>query len=440
MKKLKCPNCGSVFTVDESDYADILNQVKTAEFNAEVDRRMEELEKQHRIQRQADELKADQKLQSMKNSKDLEIEKKQSEINRLQEQLKSIGHAKQLELSEQLSQKDTEIIKLKATIEEGAAKIKVAVLEEQNKAKDELQKKEQIITDLQNKLSSKENESQLRELGIKEKYESQLKEKQSLIDYYKDLKTRMSTKMVGESLEVHCSTLFNTMVRNWMPNAYFEKDNDISAGSKGDFIFRDKDGDLEYISIMFEMKNEVDTTATKHKNEDFFKKLDEDRRKKNCEYAVLVSLLEPENDYYNSGIVDVSYRYEKMYVIRPQFFIPMITILVQAAKKTMEFKRQLMIAQSREVDVTNFESKLMDFKEAFGRDFRLASERFKDAINAIDKSIEKLQIVRDNLTKSENYLRLANDKADDLTIRKLTYKNPTMKAKFDEAREIKEDR
>lgn len=439
MKELKCPNCGSVFTVDESDYADILNQVKTAEFNAEVDRRVEELEKQQRIQRQADELKADQKLQSLKNSKDLEIEKKQSEINRLQEQLKSIGHAKQLELSEQLTQKDTEIIKLKAAIEEGAAKIKVAVLEEQNKSRDELQKKEQIITELQNKLSSKDNESQLRELGIKEKYEIQLKEKQSLIDYYKDLKTKMSTKMVGETLETHCSTLFNTMVRNWLPNAYFEKDNDISAGSKGDFIFRDKDGDLEYISIMFEMKNEVDTTATKHKNEDFFKKLDEDRRKKNCEYAVLVSLLEPENEYYNSGIVDVSYRYEKMYVIRPQFFIPMITILVQAAKKTLEFKRQLVIAQSREVDVTNFESKLMDFKEAFGRDFRLASDRFKDAINAIDKSIEKLQIVRDNLTKSENYLRLANDKADDLTIRKLTYKNPTMKAKFDEAREIKVD-
>lgn len=439
MKELKCPNCGSVFTVDESDYADILNQVKTAEFNAEVDRRVEELEKQQRIQRQADELKADQKLQSLKNSKDLEIEKKQSEINRLQEQLKSIGHAKQLELSEQLTQKDTEIIKLKAAIEEGAVKIKVAVLEEQNKSRDELQKKEQIITELQNKLSSKDNESQLRELGIKEKYEIQLKEKQSLIDYYKDLKTKMSTKMVGETLETHCSTLFNTMVRNWLPNAYFEKDNDISAGSKGDFIFRDKDGDLEYISIMFEMKNEVDTTATKHKNEDFFKKLDEDRRKKNCEYAVLVSLLEPENEYYNSGIVDVSYRYEKMYVIRPQFFIPMITILVQAAKKTLEFKRQLVIAQSREVDVTNFESKLMDFKEAFGRDFRLASDRFKDAINAIDKSIEKLQIVRDNLTKSENYLRLANDKADDLTIRKLTYKNPTMKAKFDEAREIKVD-
>ena len=439
MKELKCPNCGSVFTVDESDYADILNQVKTAEFNAEVDRRVEELEKQQRIQRQADELKADQKLQSLKNSKDLEIEKKQSEINRLQEQLKSIGHAKQLELSEQLTQKDTEIIKLKVAIEEGAAKIKVAVLEEQNKSRDELLKKEQIITELQNKLSSKDNESQLRELGIKEKYEIQLKEKQSLIDYYKDLKTKMSTKMVGETLETHCSTLFNTMVRNWLPNAYFEKDNDISAGSKGDFIFRDKDGDLEYISIMFEMKNEVDTTATKHKNEDFFKKLDEDRRKKNCEYAVLVSLLEPENEYYNSGIVDVSYRYEKMYVIRPQFFIPMITILVQAAKKTLEFKRQLMIAQSREVDVTNFESKLMDFKEAFGRDFRLASDRFKDAINAIDKSIEKLQLVRDNLTKSENYLRLANDKADDLTIRKLTYKNPTMKAKFDEAREIKVD-
>ena len=439
MKELKCPNCGSVFSVDESDYADILNQVKTAEFNTEIERRLKELDKQREIQCQADELKANQKLQSLKNSKDLEIEKKQAEIIRLQEQLKNVEQVKQFEYKEQLAEKDTEITRLKAAVAERESKIKVAILEEQNKSKDELQKKEQKIADLQNQIHSKDNEAQVRELGLKEKYEIQLQEKQTLIDYYKDLKTKMSTKMVGETLEIHCSTLFNTMVRNWLPNAYFEKDNDISEGSKGDFIFRDKDGDFEYISIMFEMKNENDTTATKHKNEDFFKKLDEDRTKKNCEYAVLVSLLEPDSEYYDSGIVDVSYRYEKMYVIRPQFFIPLITILVQASKKSLEYKRQLILAQSRDVDVTNFESKLNEFKEKFGRDYRLASERFKDAIAAIDKSIADLQKVKENLVKSEDHLRLANDKADDLTIRKLTYKNPTMKLKFDEAREIKEE-
>ena len=374
MKELKCPNCGSVFTVDESDYADILSQVKTAEFNAEIERRLKELEKQRDIQRQADELKAEQKLQSLKNSKDMEIEKKQAEIGRLQEQLKSVAQAKQLEYKEQLAEKDTEIIRLKAAIAEGETKVKVAILEEQNKSKDELQKREQKIADLQNQINSKDNEAQVRELGLKEKYEIQLQEKQTLIDYYKDLKTRMSTKMVGETLEIHCSTQFNTMVRNWLPNAYFEKDNDVTGGSKGDFIFRDKDGDFEYISIMFEMKNETDTTATKHKNEDFFKKLDEDRKKKGWEYAVLVSLLEPESDYYNSGIVDVSYRYEKMYVIRPQFFIPLITILVQASKKSLEYKRQLALAQSRDVDVTNFESKLNEFKDKFGRNVRLARQ------------------------------------------------------------------
>ena len=338
-----------------------------------------------------------------------------------------------------MAEKDTEIIRLKAAIAEGETKVKVAILEEQNKSKDELQKREQKIADLQNQINSKDNEAQVRELGLKEKYEIQLQEKQTLIDYYKDLKTRMSTKMVGETLEIHCSTQFNTMVRNWLPNAYFEKDNDVTGGSKGDFIFRDQDGDFEYISIMFEMKNETDTTATKHKNEDFFKKLDEDRKKKGCEYAVLVSLLEPESDYYNSGIVDVSYRYEKMYVIRPQFFIPLITILVQASKKSLEYKRQLALAQSRDVDVTNFESKLNEFKDKFGRNVRLASEHFEEAIKSIDKSISDMQKVRESLIKSVDNLRLANDKADDLTIRKLTYKNPTMKAKFDEAREITEE-
>jgi hypothetical protein len=275
-----------------------------------------------------------------------------------------------------------------------------------------------------------------REHDIRQGYELQLKQKQDMVDYYKDLKTRMSTKMVGETLEAHCNTLFNTTIRPIMPQAYFEKDNDASGGSKGDFIFRDFDGDFEYISIMFEMKNEMDETATKHKNEDFLKKLDEDRRKKGCEYAVLVSLLEPDNETYNTGIVDVSYKYEKMYVIRPQFFIPIITLLVQAAKKSLDYKRQLVIAQSKEVDVTNFENKLMEFKEKFGNNVKDAHNRFHDAIAAIDKSIADLQKVRENLLKSDDHLRLANDKVEGLTIHKLTYKNPTMKAKFDEAREV----
>jgi hypothetical protein len=341
-----------------------------------------------------------------------------------------------LEFTQQLAAKDTEIAKLKAGLAEGEAKIRVAVLEEQNKSKDELQKKEQKIAQLQNEMTSKESEAQARVITLKEMYDMQLKEKQTLIDYYKDLKTRLSTKMVGETLEQHCSTQFNTTIRTLLPNAYFEKDNDASEGSKGDFIFRDKDDDFEYISIMFEMKNESDTTANRHKNEDFLKKLDDDRRKKGCEYAVLVSLLEPDNETYNTGIVDMSHRYEKMYVIRPQFFIPIITLLVQAAKKSLDYKRQLVIAQSKEVDVTNFEAKLNEFRDLFGKNVKNAHDRFQDAIAAIDKSIADLQKVKDNLLKSDDHLRLANGKVDDLTIRKLTYKNPTMKAKFDEARDV----
>ena len=407
MKELKCPKCGSIFTVDESDYADIVSQVKNAEFNSEVDRRLKELAKQQAIQQQANELKADQKLQ-----------------------------AQQLEFNKLMAEKENEIIRLKADLENGESKIRVAVLQEQNKSKDQLQKKDQKIAELKNELTVKDKEAQTREQNLKENYALQLKEKQTQIDYYKDLKTRLSTKMVGETLEQHCSTQFNTTIRPLMPNAYFEKDNDASEGSKGDFIFRDFDDDFDYISIMFEMKNENDTTQTKHKNEDFLKKLDEDRRKKGCEYAVLVSLLEPDNETYNTGIVDVSYKYEKMYVIRPQFFIPIITLLVQAAKKSLDYKRQLVIAQSKEVDVTNFENKLMEFKEKFGNNVKDAHNRFHDAIAAIDKSIADLQKVRENLLKSDDHLRLANDKVEGLTIHKLTYKNPTMKAKFDEAREV----
>ena len=403
MKELKCPKCGNVFTVDESDYADIVNQVKNAEFHAEVDRRLKEMEKQQALKQQTDILKAEQRLLSLAN------------------------------------EKDAEIVRLKARIDETDSRIRVAVLEEQNKSKDALQKKEQKIAELKNELTANESKSLERVQSLKEMYDMQLKEKQTQIDYYKDLKTRMSTKMVGETLEQHCSTLFNTTIRPLMPNAYFEKDNSIAEGTKGDFIFRDKDNDFEYISIMFEMKNENDTTATKHKNEDFLKKLDDDRRKKGCEYAVLVSLLEPDNETYNTGIVDMSHRYEKMYVIRPQFFIPIITLLVQAAKKSLEYKRQLAIAQSKEIDVTNFEKKLDEFRNLFGNNVKNAHDRFHDAIAAIDKSIADLQKVKDNLLKSDDHLRLANDKVENLTIRKLTYKNPTMKEKFDEAREVKDD-
>ena len=410
MKELKCPKCGSVFTVDESDYADIVSQVKNAEFQAELDRRLKQYEKRHTVQQQADELKAEQRLQ-----------------------------AKQLEFTQQLAAKDTEIAQLKAGLAEGEARVRVAVLEEQNKSKDELQKKEQKIAQLQNEMTSKDSEIQVRMQNMKEMYDMQLKEKQTQIDYYKDLKTRMSTKMVGETLEQHCSIEFERYIRPAMPNAYFDKDNDTVDGTKGDFIFRDAEDDTEYISIMFEMKNEMDTTATKHKNDDFLKKLDEDRRKKGCEFAVLVSLLEADNDLYNTGIVNKSHLYPKMYVIRPQFFVPFINLLVQTSKKSLEYKKQLILAQSKEVDVTNFESKIEDFKTKFGRHYELASKKFDDAVKQIDDTISKLLKIKENLLGSENNLRLAQQDTEDLTIRKLTYKNPTMKAKFDEARNIAEE-
>ena len=280
-------------------------------------------------------------------------------------------------------------------------------------------------------------EAALHEDNVRKEYEAKLRMAQEQVDYYKDLKTRMSTKMVGETLEAHCSNVFNGEMRPMFPNAYFEKDNDASLGSKGDFIFRDFEEGTEYISIMFEMKNEMDETATKHKNEDFFRKLDADRNMKGCEYAVLVSLLEPDSELYNGGIVDVSYRYPKMYVIRPQFFRPIITLLVIAAKKTVGIKKELEIARSQSVDVTHFESQLDAFKEAFGRNYRLASEKFKAAIDEIDKSITHLQKIKDALIGSENNLRLANDKADALTIKKLTKGNETMTQKFAEAAEAR---
>lgn len=399
MHELICPNCGKPFHVDEADYAFILNQVKGAEFDAEVSRRITELHRQQQAEEKLRAAETEKQYQDALFRKDKVIGEKENEITRLLSQISSQDDRKKLELNEALAKKEVEIAQLKADAEMEKSRLT------------------------------------LRANSLREEYEGKLKLAQEQVDYYKDLKIRMSTKMVGETLEAHCSTIFNGEMRPLFPNAYFEKDNDASGGSKGDFIFRDYDDGIEYISIMFEMKNEMDETATKHKNEDFFKKLDTDRTAKGCEYAVLVSLLEPDSELYNGGIVDVSYRYPKMYVIRPQFFKSMITLLVNAAKKTVEYKRELALTRQQNIDVTNFENQLMAFKDAFGRNYRIASEKFKTAIDEIDKSIAHLQKIKEALTGSENQLRLANDKAEDLTIKKLTRGNPTMKAKFGDARE-----
>lgn len=431
MKELKCPKCNSVFTVDEADYANIVSQVKNHEFDDEVNHRLEELHKQMLAEQTAKTAKAEQQFQYELSTKRLELSEKENEIAKLNDKLNSIAQSKQLEFNVEIQCKEKEIAELKSTIEKNDANVKIAILEEKGKAQQELQLKENAIANLKNQISSQKNEATIRETSIKESYELQLKQKQEQVDYYKDLKSRMSTKMVGETLEIHCNTEFNR-IRPMFPNAYFEKDNDASAGSKGDFIFRDSEDKAEYLSIMFEMKNEMDETNTKHKNEDFLKKLDEDRSAKNCEYAVLVSLLEPDSELYNTGIVDESHRYPKMYVIRPQFFIPLITLLVQTSKKSLEYKKKLIAAQNQSVDVTNFENQLNDFKDKFANNYRLASEKFQTAIAEIDKSIDHLQKIKSALVGSENNLRLANDKADNLTIKKLTRDNPTMKIKFDE--------
>lgn len=470
MKELICPNCHKVFTVDEADYAAILSQVKNEEFNAELERRTAELVKRQKAEEKLATANAEKKYQAelaqkditlteqlaeikrlqsehtaeqkrMQAEKQAETERikaeKQAEIERLQNNLAAAEERKKAELSLAIADKDREIASLKAAVSDGDSRLRIAVLEEQRKAQTNIQGKEAEIAQLRADAELDRQKAAIHENTLKEQYEMKLRNAQEQVDYYKDLKTRMSTKMIGETLEIHCSTQFNQTLRSMMPRAYFEKDNDASGGSKGDFIFRDfgEDG-TEYVSIMFEMKNEADETATKHKNEDFFKKLDADRRAKNCEFAVLVSLLEPDSELYNGGIVDVSYRYDKMYVIRPQFFLPLISLLVQTSKKSLEYKQQLAAAQSQSVDVTNFENQLADFKEKFANNYRLASEKFKKAIEEIDKSIDHLQKIKANLLGSENNLRLANDKAEALTIKRLTRKNPTMKAKFDEAREI----
>lgn len=434
MRELKCPNCGKTFTVDEAGYAAILSQVKNKEFDREIEKRLHDMAETQKAHQEAEGLKVKQNFQSQLAAKDVALGKKDAEIARLTEQINGLDQKAAVEYGKQLNSKDQTIAELKAKIDKSDSDKQVAILQEQNRAKDELQQKDSDIARLKSQIEANKNEALMSANNMKENYELRLKQVQEQVDYYKDMKVQLSTKMIGESLEHHCWNLYNTNLRTAYPTAYFEKDNDASEGSKGDFIFRDTDGDIEYISIMFEMKNELENGGKKHKNEDFFKKLDEDRNKKHCEYAVLVSMLEPENEYYNNGIVDVSYRYPKMYVIRPQFFIPLITLLVSTSKKSVEYKRELEIARSQSVDVTNFENKLNDFKGKFLGHYQSAAKKFQDAIDDIDATIKKLQKVRDDLLSSERNLRLANKDTDELTIRKLTYKNPTMKAKFEEAR------
>ena len=456
MKELKCPKCGNVFKVDEADYASILNQVKTKEIEAEVKRRMTETEERNKAELALVTTKTEQTFQNKLSQKEQELIQKAAEIERLKGEkdselsrqkaemsaeianlkakLEGIESLKASELMAALSEKDKTISELKSEISQNGDKLQLALMEERNKAQRDVQERENKIVKLQSEIEQEKSKAQLHEADLQKQHENELRMKQEQIDYYKDLKTKMSTKMVGETLEQHCSIEFERYLRPLMPNAYFDKDNDASDGTKGDFIFRDSEDGTEYISIMFEMKNEMETTATKHKNEDFLKKLDEDRRKKGCEYAVLVSLLEADNELYNSGIVNKSHVYPKLYVIRPQFFVTFITLLVQASKSALEYKKQLVLAQNREVDVTNFETKMEDFKQKFSKHYELYTRKFQDAIADIDATIKKLQKVRAELVSSENNLRLATQDTENLTIRRLTYNNPTMKAKFDEAR------
>ena len=464
MQEIKCPKCGEVFVVDESGYANIVKQVRDKEFARELKKREEELKDAQKKDLDLVRLEQKNQLDKALSAKDSELSEKDKKIQELESCIKNNEISMNLAVAEavnakekEISQKndeinalkadyiaknmeqDKEIAKLQAQLANGENEKKMAVSEARQLKDKELAEKNTEIIRLKDQLSNKDTERQLGEESLKREYEAklkhkdeQLKEKDEQIDYYKDFKARQSTKMVGESLEQHCLTQFNSLRMTAFPTAYFEKDNDAKSGSKGDFIFRESMEGTEFISIMFEMKNEMDETATKHKNEDFFKELDKDRREKKCEYAVLVSLLEMDNELYNNGIVDVSYRYEKMYVIRPQFFIPMITLLRNAALNSLKYRQELEAAKNQQLDIANFEENMNAFKQGFGRNYEIASKKFKTAIDEIDKTITHLQKTKDALLSSENQLRLANNKAEDLSIKKLTKNAPSVRKMFEE--------
>ncbi|OZG75392.1 hypothetical protein BTA51_03170 [Hahella sp. CCB-MM4] len=437
MHEIICPHCKKAFKVDEAGYADILKQVRNGEFEKELHERLELAEK--------DKLKEVELAKSnIRNDMQEAAAAKDAEIKELKAKLDAGEVTRQLAVAEALraieKERDilaNELVKVKndnqAALKLAEEKLSASEVAKKLAITEALNKIEKERDELKNGLKQAELEKQLAEKSLKDKYETQIKDRDDTIERLRDMKARLSTKMVGETLEQHCETEFNRIRATAFPNAYFEKDNDARTGSKGDFIFRDSDNTgTEIVSIMFEMKNESDTTATRKKNEDFLKELDKDRTEKGCEYAVLVSLLEPENELYNTGIVDVFHRYPKMYVIRPQFFIPIITLLRNAAVKSLEYKVELALVKSQNIDITNFENDLDKFKTAFGKNYDLASRKFQTAIDEIDKSIDHLQKTKEALLGTDRNLRLANDKAQDVTIKKLTRKNPTMAAKFSE--------
>lgn len=440
MAEIKCPKCGEIIKLDKSSYDALLNDIE----KEEIEKRVKEQEKQIE-----DKYKAQYELavNKEKNNQDSKVAELQSKIDVLNEQIKNKETETQLAINKAVEEekakankKQEEIVKLQGEVEKAEKDKELAVAKAVQEEKEKAAKKQEEIIKLQSEVNAAKQEKELSEKQIKENYEAKLKDKDEQIEYYRDLKTKMSTKLVGETLEQHCMIQFNQIRMAAYPNAYFEKDNDASSGSKGDFIFKENDEEgNEIVSIMFEMKNENDTTATKHKNEDFLKELDKDRNEKKCEYAVLVSMLEADNELYNSGIVDVSYKYPKMFVVRPQCFLAIIALLRNSALDAAEYKKELALVKAQNIDVTNFEDKLLDFQEKFGYNYRLANEKFNKAIEEIDKTIDHLIKVKEGLLGADRNLRLANDKLQDLSIKKLTYGNPTMKEKFDDVKKNKED-
>jgi len=419
MHEIKCPHCSKAFKIDEAGYSDILKQVRDSDFEKQLHDRLELAENDKKNAIELAEAKIANEMQKSTASKN-------AEIVALQAKLDAAEIASKHAVTEAFSIKETEIQALNSKLENFGVLQKLALTEAVGAVEKERDQ-------LQHRLAQADLEKRNSESSLKEKYETQIKDRNDEIERLRELKARLSTKMVGETLEQHCETEFNRLRATAFPKVHFEKDNDASTGSKGDYIFREQDeAGIEIVSIMFEMKNESDQTATKKKNEDFFKELDKDRNEKKCEYAILVSLLEPDSELYNTGIVDVSHRFQKMYVVRPQFFIPIITLIRNAAMNSLKFKTELALVKAQNIDITNFENELDSFKDAFGKNFELASRKFNTAIEEIDKSIKHLQNTKEALLSTDKNLRIANDKAQDVTIKKLTKSNPTMASKFAE--------
>ena len=428
MPEIKCPNCGNLFTIDQNQYDDLIREVRNDVFEKEI---------QQRLNIEKEKLESSFKVQQMQsnNENQNKIRELQSQIDSLKNTIANNELSKNSAIAEAINKKEIELKNKDLEISNLQSKLDNQALSLDMKYKELINSKDQEIVSLNNKIDLNKKEAEIKQNNLIEQQRLELKAKDEQIAYYKDMKLKLSTKLVGESLEQHCLNAFNSIRMTAFPHAYFEKDNDSSSGEKGDFIFKEyTEEGAELVSIMFEMKNENDETATKHKNEDFFAKLDKDRKTKNCEYAILVSMLEPESELYNAGIVDVSYKYPKMYVVRPQCFIPIITLLRNASLNASKYKNELMIARNQSIDVTNFENSLLDFQDKFNKNYNLASQRFNSAIEEIDKTIDHLNKVKEGLLGADRNLRLANDKAQDLSIKKLTRNNPTMKEAFDKVK------